>query len=99
MHIYVAHRSVMWVGLSGAAAVGITWAGVEAGVLHSLLAGPLCGLWGPLVVIVDIAGPSQLPSPAGSEAAEKQQGGQGERGQHPRTEAGQGLHLCAGLTG
>lgn len=44
MHIYVAHRSVMWVGLSGAAAFGITWAGVEAGVLHSLLAGPLCGL-------------------------------------------------------
>lgn len=61
------------------------------GVVRSL--GPLCGPWGPLVVIVDIAGPSQLPSP-GSEAAQKQQGGQGEQGQHPRTEAGQGLHLA-----
>lgn len=53
-HVYFAHRSVMWVGLSGAAAFGITWAGVEAGVFWTLLlAGPLCGLssyWCPRVI-------------------------------------------------
>lgn len=52
----------------------------------------MCGLWGPLVVIVDIAGPAlqaekQLRS--GSEAA----GRAGGAGAAPRTEAGQGLHL------
>ena len=35
-HIYFAYRSVMWVGLSGAAAFGITWAGVEPGVFWTL---------------------------------------------------------------
>ena len=46
---------------------------------------------------IPTAQPSRLRN--SSESARKQRGGQGERGQHPGTEAGQGLHLCAGLTG